>query len=133
QDSSAPDVAAARCVLENLRDRQRVRVSVVLDTGSGQPSGDATEIVSFGDGSASVSNRHYEDVAVSVQPSVRRAGRPPSYFEQCLAGDPAAILACTRTLVTNTVVDGATCSCQGNSGTPPPSIPFLSGFCRGMF
>lgn len=117
------NAATARCILKKLRDRATGYVAVIVDSASPVPCGQTTELVSFGDGSASVSHRRYADLGARADASVRRELKPVSYFEMCLAGDDYAALDCARSLITDTVVAGEACPCRGNkSGT-------LSGYC----
>lgn len=118
------NATAARCVLEKLRDRATGYVAVIVDSGSAIPCGKATELVSFGDGSATVSRRGYSDLWAGADPSLRLELKPVSYFETCLAGDDHAVLACVTDLTTSTVVAGDTCPCRGNKGGS------LAGLCK---
>ena len=113
----------ARCVLGKLRDRAPGYLAIRIDSGSPVPCGHVTELVSFGDGSVSISHRSYGDLAVSVDKSVREALKPAGYFEACLAYDDAAAIACLASLTLDAVVPGDTCPCRGNGSGP------LSAYC----
>ena len=117
------DATNARCVLGKLRDRATGYAAISVDSGSPVPCGHVVEVVSFGDGSASISRRNYGDLAVNVEKSVRSELQPVSYFETCLAGDDAAVIACLASLTTGAVVAGDTCPCRGNGSGP------LSAYC----
>jgi hypothetical protein len=110
-----PTVPAARCVLEKLRDRAPGFVAIQLDVycTATDNNGSVNELVSFGDGSVSVSHRSYLDIGATSDPSIRRELKPVSYFEGCLAGDDAGVLTCVQSLYTDTAVDGDTCACRG--------------------
>ena len=121
--ASPGNATAARCILTKLRDRATGYVAIFVDSGSPVPCGQVTELVSFGDGSASISNRRYYDLGATASPSTRGALKPVAYFETCLAGDDAAAIDCLSSLITGAAVAGDTCPCRGSKNG------MLSGSC----
>ncbi len=114
---SAPvSTARLQCVLEGLRDRRTGGLSLLIPDNGSKTCGVRVEILSFGDGSASVLPVGYCDLDVVRGTAARRAIQPASFFEACLADtDDAKRLQCLVKAIKATTGSGGTCSCRGIS------------------
>ena len=112
-----PDLdARLQCALEALRDRRTGGLALLLPENGSKTCGVRVEIVSFGDGTASVLPVSYCDLDVVRGTAARRVLQPKSFFADCLAStDETTRLECLANATTKTAA-GGTCSCRGISG-----------------
>ena len=121
-DAGAPSpavLARLQCALEALRDRKTGGLALLVPTSGSNSCGVRVEIVSFGDGSASVLPVSFCDSDVVRGVAARRAIQPASYFESCLAStDVAARFACLAGAIQTKAASGGTCACRGIAADP---------------
>jgi len=128
EDAGTPDGGAAasplsplqagnlQCALEALRDRGAGGLSLLAAYNGSKTCGTRVEIVSFGDGSASVLPVAYCDLDADRGTAVRRAIQPAAFFEECLAStDILKRLQCLSEAMTAKVASGGVCTCRGIS------------------
>jgi hypothetical protein len=112
-------LARLQCALEALRDRQTGGLALLVPTNGSNSCGVRVEIVSFGDGSASVLPVSYCDTDIVRGVAARRAIEPASYFESCLASaDVAARFACLAGAIQTKAAPGGACACRGIAADP---------------
>jgi hypothetical protein len=119
--SSLDPIQAARlqCALTALRDRRKGGLATLVAYNGSDTCGTRLEIVSFGDGSASVLAVNYCDLTVSRGQPARRKIQPVAFFEECLAStDERKQLTCLSEAITTTRASGETCSCRGIYADP---------------
>lgn len=116
-DAGAPNPllpARVQCALEALRDRRTGGLALLVQDPGSKTCGIRVEILSFGDGTASVLPVSYCDLDVVRGMAERRAVQPVKFFEDCLAStDDAKRLECLTTAITTKPASGGTCSCRG--------------------
>ena len=114
---SAPvSTARLQCVLEGLRDRRTGGLSLLIPDNGSKICGVRVEILSFGDGSASVLPVGYCELDVVRGKAARRKIQPASFFEACLADtDDARRLQCLVNAIETRPASGGICSCRGIS------------------
>jgi hypothetical protein len=130
-DAGAPDGGAdgslmsplqasrLQCTLEALRDRREGGLTVLVAYNGSKTCGTRLEIVSFGDGSASVFPVSYCDSDVVRGKAARRKIQPASFFEECLAStDDETRLQCLADAVTTKAATGEACACRGIAADP---------------
>ena len=121
-DAGAPSpavVARLQCVLEALRDRATGGLALLVPTSGSKSCGIRVEIVSFGDGSASVLPVGYCDADIERGVPARHAIQPASYFETCLASpDVAKRFECLAGALQQKATAGGTCACRGIAADP---------------
>lgn len=130
-DAGAPDggadgsllsplqAAHLQCMLEALRDRREGAVNALVAYNGSKTCGTRLEIVSFGDGSASVLPVSYCDSDVVRGKAVRREIQPVAFFEECLAStDEEKRLQCLADAITAKAVSGEVCECRGVYSDP---------------
>jgi hypothetical protein len=121
-DAGAPSpavVARLQCALEALRDRKTGGLALLVPTNGSKTCGIRVEIVSFGDGSASVLPVSYCDADIVRGVPARRAIQPASYFESCLAStDVEKRFECLAGAIQKKSASGGTCACRGISADP---------------
>lgn len=121
-DAGAPSpalTARVQCALEALRDRKTGGLALLVPTGGSKTCGIRVEIVSFGDGSASVLPVSYCDADVVRGVAARRAIQPASFFEACLAStDLSKRLDCLAAAIETKAASGGTCACRGINADP---------------
>jgi hypothetical protein len=114
--SSLSPLQAGRlqCALEALRDRGKGGLATLVAYKGSKTCGTRIEIVSFGDGSASVLPVYYCDTDVERGKSARRQIQPVAFFEECLAStDETKRLQCLAEAMTEKAASGGSCSCRG--------------------
>ncbi len=109
-------VTEMRCALLKLRDHEVGYVSLFVEAHTNTGCGVRTEIVSFGDGSASVQEIQWADIGVSPGTPERVKLESAAYFDACLAGSDDKLAACVLAMTTKTAVAGPTCPCRGVPG-----------------
>jgi hypothetical protein len=121
-DAGAPSpavLARLQCALEALRDRKTGGLALLVPTGGSKTCGVRVEIVSFGDGSASVLPVSYCDSDIVRGVAARRAIQPASFFESCLAStDVQKRLDCLAAAIQPKTASGGTCACRGIAANP---------------
>jgi hypothetical protein len=105
-----------RCALLKLRDHEIGYVSVFTESTMFTGCGVRTEIVSFGDGSASVQHIQWADLGVGPGTPERVQLESAAYFDACLAGTDDTLAACVQAMTTKALVAGPTCPCRGVPG-----------------
>ena len=108
--------ADMRCVLTKLRDHEVGYMSVFVESHATTGCGIRTEIVSFGDGTASVQDIHWADIGVTPGTPVRATLQDKAYFDACLAGSDDGLPACVSSITMGAAVAGPTCPCRGVPG-----------------
>jgi hypothetical protein len=117
-------VANIQCALGALRDRKVGAVNLLQQDDGPAVCGTRVEIVSFGDGTASVVPVQYCDGDATVETAFHAKLQPPEFFTKCLtASDDATLLDCATNMLGATVA-GATCECRGIHTEP------LRGVCH---
>jgi hypothetical protein len=113
-----PDLTARlQCALEALRDRKTGGLALLVPENGSKSCGVRVEIVSFGDGTASVLDVGYCDLDVVRGTAVRSTLKPASFFDDCLASpDETTRLQCLAGAFKKATAAGGTCSCRGISG-----------------
>jgi hypothetical protein len=108
--------ARVQCALEALRDRKTGGLSLLMDDPGSKTCGIRVEILSFGDGTASVLPASYCDLDVVRGEGERRAVQPVKFFDDCLAStDLTKRVECLTTAISTKTASGGTCSCRGIS------------------
>ena len=105
-----------RCALLKLRDHEVGYVSLFEEVTIHTGCGVRTEIVSFGDGSASVQQIYWADLFSSPGTPERVKLESAAYFDACLAGSDDKLVECVLAMTTKTSVAGPTCPCRGVPG-----------------
>lgn len=119
--------ARLQCALEALRDKKTGGLALLLPKNGSNTCGIRVEIVSFGDGTASVLPVSYCDLEVGRGTAARRVIQPASFFEDCLASaDETTRLQCLANAIKKTTTGGGTCSCRGIAGDS------IRGLCSSM-
>jgi hypothetical protein len=109
--------ARLQCALEALRDRKTGGLALLLPENGSKTCGVRVEIVSFGDGTASVLPVSYCDQDVVRGTAARSVLQPASFFDDCLASpDETTRLQCLAGAFKKATAAGGTCSCRGISG-----------------
>lgn len=110
-----PDLTARlQCALGALRDRKTGGLALLLPENGSKTCGVRVEILSFGDGTASVLPVSYCDLDIVRGTAARRVLQPVSFFEDCLANnDETKRLQCLAKAIKTTAASGAACSCRG--------------------
>jgi hypothetical protein len=108
--------AAMRCVLTKLRDHEVGYMSVFVESHATTGCGIRTEIVSFGDGTASVQDIHWADIGVTPGTPVRATLKDKAYFDACLADSDDKLADCVAGITTGATAAGPTCPCRGVPG-----------------
>lgn len=122
---SAVQLARVQCALEALRDRKVGGLALLASDQGSKTCGTRLEIVSAGDGSASVLPVNYCDLDVSRGVAARREIKPASFFEDCLAStDERTRVECLATAIAKTPANGGVCSCRGIHDDP------IRGICH---
>lgn len=118
-DAGAPNplvAARVQCALEALRDRKTGGLSLLVDDPGSKTCGIRVEILSFGDGTASVLPVSYCDLDIVRGQAERRAVQPVKFFDDCLAStDVTKRVECLATAISTKAAPGGTCSCRGIS------------------
>jgi hypothetical protein len=109
-------VTEMRCALQKLRDHEVGYVSLFVESTFHTGCGVRTEIVSFGDGSASVQQIQWADLGVAPGTPERVKLESVAYFDACLAGSDDKLAECVMAMTTKTAVAGPTCPCRGVPG-----------------
>jgi hypothetical protein len=121
-DAGAPSpavVARLQCALEALRDRKTGGLALLVPAGGSPTCGIRVEIVSFGDGSASVLPVSYCDGEIARGTAARRAIQPASFFDTCLASDDVGKrFECLAAAIQKKAASGGACSCRGIAADP---------------
>jgi hypothetical protein len=121
---SGATTARLQCALEALRDHKVGGLSMLVADHGSPSCGVRLEIVSFGDGTASVLSVGYCDGVVTRGTATRRVLQSTS-FEDCLAStDDRKRVACLDHLRIAKVAGGGACSCRGIHDDP------FRGLCR---
>ena len=116
---SPTDAARLQCALEALHDRRKGGLTTLVAYNGSEDCGTRLEIVSFGDGSASVLPVNYCNGNVSRGKAARRQIQPVAFFEECLASmDEMKRLQCLAGAMTLKAASGETCSCRGINADP---------------
>jgi hypothetical protein len=106
--------ARLQCALEALRDGKTGGLYLLLPDHGSTSCGVRVEILSFGDGTASVLPVGYCDFSFSRGTPERRVIQPASFFEKCLADtDDARRVECIAKAITTKAASGGTCACRG--------------------
>ena len=115
--NGGPDLTARlQCALEALRDRTTGGLTLLLPLDGSKTCGIRVEILSFGDGTASVLPVSYCDLDIERGTAERRALQPASFFKDCLASsDETTRLQCLANAIKKPKLGGGTCSCRGIS------------------
>lgn len=126
EDAGAPDggvdgsllsplqAGRLQCALEALRDRRVGGLATLVSYNGSKTCGTRVEIVSFGDGSASVLPVYYCDLDVERGKAARREIQPVAFFEECLASTNDLVqLQCLAEAITAKAASGEVCSCRG--------------------
>lgn len=116
---ASPGAMAAadmRCVLTKLRDHEVGYMSVFVESHATTGCGIRTEIVSFGDGTASVQDIHWADIGVTPGTPVRATLKDKAFFDACLAGSDDGLAACVTAMTMGAAATGSTCPCRGVPG-----------------
>ncbi|MEP7124411.1 MAG: hypothetical protein ABJE95_26015 [Byssovorax sp.] len=121
-DAGAPSPlfeSRVQCALEALRDRKTGGVTLLVPDHGSKTCGIRVEIVSFGDGSASVLPVSYCDTDIVRGVAERRAIQPKSFFDDCLASpDVAKRLGCLAGAIQKKAASGSACACRGIAADP---------------
>lgn len=107
---------AMRCVLTKLRDHEVGYMSVFVESHANTGCGIRTEIVSFGDGTASVQDIHWADIGVTPGTPVRSTLKDKAFFDACLADSDDKLADCVMAMTTGAAAAGPTCPCRGVPG-----------------
>lgn len=122
---SATQAARLQCSLEALRDRKAGGLATLVAYKGSDTCGTRVEIVSFGEGSASVLPVIYCELEAERGEAVRRELQPVAFFEECLAStDEMKRLQCLADAVTTKGASGGVCSCRGIAADE------IRGICR---
>ena len=113
--AGGPDLTARlQCALEALRDRRTGGLALLLPENGSKTCGIRVEILSFGDGTASVLPVSYCDLDIVRGTAARRVLQPVSFFEKCLASnDETTRLTCLAKAIKTISASGAACPCRG--------------------
>ena len=116
---SPVQTARLQCTLEALRDRRAGGLTALTGSNSADLCGARVEIVSFGDGSASVLPVTFCGGSVARGKAARRAIQPVAFFEECLTStEEAKRVQCLAKAMTTKTVSGGVCSCRGIHDDP---------------